>query len=509
MAAAPLLVGIDAGTSRVRVLICTPEGRCVATGSTPTPTTQPRPGWAEHDAEGLWQATASACRAAIGQLDQPARIAGVAIASFGEALVTLDRAGQPTGPVIAWYDERPMAEVEALTARLGKDRLYGLTGLSADPTFTLGKLLWLQAHQPEALAASTLWLNLTHYLAWRLCGVPGCDYTQASRSLAFDLSGRTWLTALIEEVGLAPAHFAELRPLGARLGTVLPEASQATGLPVGTPIGVGGHDHLVGAFAVGALEPGVVLDSMGTAEAITMPLPGPHLAPELGRRGYSQGLAAIGDRFTNYIFGGFPASGASVEWFRSLFAETLPHAELIARASACPPGCHGVGFLPDLRGRISPVPDALARGAWFGLAADSTAAMLYRAILEGLAFEARQTLDTLIELPDLPPIRRITAIGGNTQNPLLMQIKASVYGRPILAAEMAEATALGAALLGGLAAGLWPDASAARAGLQLGFRQIDPVPGWGEHYAAQYRTVYQPAYAALRPLHHAAAALAG
>jgi len=172
------------------------------------------------------------------------------------------------------------------------------------------------------------------------------------------------------------------------------------------------------------------------------------------------------------------------------------------------PACsHGVTFLPDLRGRISPVPDPLARGAWFGLAADNSRAELYRAVLEGLAFEARQTVDALTELPGIPPIRNIRAIGGNSRNELLMRIKASVYGQPIAAAEMAEATALGAALLGGLAARVFPDFPSALKSLQAPVREIAPVGKWVQRYAAQYRSVYQPAYAALRPLHHAGHAL--
>jgi xylulokinase len=506
--AEPLLAGIDAGTTRIRVLIFAPDGRILAEGSASTPTTTPRPGWAEHDAEALWQATAAAARAATGQLAAPGRIVGVAAASVGEALVTLDRDGRPTGPIIAWYDERPQAELARLFAEVGKGALHRLTGLSADLTFSLLKLMWLKANRPDAMAHTARWLNVTHYLAWRLCGVPGCDFSQASRSLAFDLERKRWADELIAAQDLDPAGFAELRPLGTRLGGITAEAAAATGLPAGCAVGVGGHDHVLGALAAGALQPGVVLNSLGTAEAVTLALPAPQLDPELGRRGYNQGVVALPDRAIHYIFGGTPACGAAVEWFRALFAESLSHDALIAAGEGVPPGCHGVSFLPDLRGRLAPVPDPLARGAWFGLAGDSSRAQLYRAVLEGLAMETRQTVDALAALPGLPAIETIKAISGGTRNRLLLQIKASVHGRALLAAEMAEATALGAALLGGLAAGLWPDLASALAGVALPFRRIEPVAAWTRHYDALYREVYQPAYAALAPLHHAAQRLA-
>ena len=148
-------------------------GQLVAEGSRPTPIARPRPGWAEHDPEALWQAACGALRDALAQLQEPDRVVGIAVASVGEALVTLDAAGQPTGPTIAWYDERPKPELDRLLQTFGAETLYALTGLSADPTFSLLKLLWLQANDPDALARTSMVLNLTHYLAWRLSGVPG------------------------------------------------------------------------------------------------------------------------------------------------------------------------------------------------------------------------------------------------------------------------------------------------------------------------------------------------
>jgi xylulokinase len=245
---------------------------------------------------------------------------------------------------------------------------------------------------------------------------------------------------------------------------------------------------------------------MGSAEGLTLALRASTSEPELGRRGYSQGVVEVA-RPIPYVFGGFPASGACVEWFRGLFGREASHAQLIEEALAEPPTCHGLTFVPDLRGRISPVPDPLARGAWFGLSGDATRASLYRALLEGLAFEARQTVDSLTELPGLPRIESVRAIGGNTRNRLLMAIKAAVYGRTITAAGMPEATALGAALLGGLAAGLFADLPSAVAGLAPGDRTFAPDAAWVGLYDAHYRGVYRAAYARLRPLHRAAAAL--
>ncbi len=508
MAGEPLLCGVDAGTTRIRAILFTTGGRPVAEGSRPTPVERPRPGWAEHDPETLWQAACGALRDATAQIPEPAQIVGLAVASVGEAFVALDPQGRPTCRTIAWYDERPKPELARLEASIGKVPLHALTGLAPDPTFSLCKLLWLQAHQPDALARTALWLNVAHYLAWRLTGVATCDLSLASRTLALDLERRVWAEDLIREVGLPPGIFAPIRPWGTRLGSVTRAAAAATGLTTACAVGVAGHDHIAGALAARALAPGVLLNSLGSAEALTLALERPSAAPELLARGYSQGVVEVGaETPVHYIFGGFPTSGACIEWFRALFGTEVPHQRLIAEAEAVPPGCDGVTFVPDLRGRISPVPDPEARGAWFGLNADSTRATLYRALLEGLAFEARQSFDDLTELPGLHPIEQIRAIGGNTRNRLLLRIKATVYRRPVVAAMMAEATALGAALLGGLAAGVFPNLSRALAAVATDETTTEPEPTWAARYDRHYRAVYRPAYAALRPLHHAATEL--
>ena len=500
----PLLLGIDAGTSGIRALVFTTDGKVVAQAGRAVPVERPRPGWAQYQPQVLWDATRAALREATAQLERPERVAGLAVASVGEAFVALDGAGQPTGPVIAWYDERPRTEVDWLSEAIGFERLHALCGLAPDPTFTLCKLLWWKAHQPEALARAVRWLNVSHFLAWKLCGEMTCDPTLASRTLAFDLRRRVWAEDLIAEVGLSPTLFAPIRANGARLGGVTADAAAETGLPQGCAVGVGGHDHIVGALALAALSPGILFNSLGTAEALTMTLEQPSAEPALLRQGYSQGAVEV-DRPLYYVFGGFPTSGACIEWFRTLF-DGIGHETLIEEAATVPAGCHGVTFVPDLRGRISPVPDPLARGAWFGLAADSGRPALYRAVLEGLAFEARQTVDSLIEL-GLPAIREIRAIGGSTRNPLLMRIKASVYGQPIKATAMAEVSALGGALLGGLAAGVFEDLAQAQAALQPALRVIEPVAAWQDRYEAHYRSVYQPAHGALRGVHHAADAI--
>ena len=188
-------------------------------------------------------------------------------------------------------------------------------------------------------------------------------------------------------------------------------------------------------------------------------------------------------------------------------ADGRSHDELIEAARAVAPGSGGATFVPDLRGRLSPETDPRARGALFGLRADHDRPALFRAVLEGLAMDTRQTLDVLQDAIGSGPPSEIRVVGGGTRNALLLELKATLYGQRILASEMSEASALGAALLGGLAAGLYGSLNQATGALDLSFRSIDPEPGLSEVYERHLTEVYRPACRVLRPLDRSLAEL--
>ena len=506
--AAPLLIGVDFGTTHIRALAVTTDGRVVADGMASTPIDHPRPGWAKHDPEALWLATASALRQAVDGVDDPRRIAGLAVASVGEAGVPLDAAGRPTYDAIAWFDTRPERECQRLAESVGADRLSAVTGCGPSPMFGLCKLLWLKANAPEAYGRTTRWLNMADYLAWRLCGIAATDYSLASRTLALDLASGRWAEDLVRQAGIDPGLLQSLAANGTPLGPVTAEAAAATGLPRDCMVGVGGHDHIVGALAAGAWRPGTLLNSMGTAEALLLALDRPVADPALPRAGYAQGAMMLG-RPHYYLAAANFTSGASVDWLHRAVGAEIPHDALIAEAEAVPAGCDGVHFLPTLRVGNPPHPDPVARGSFVGLYPEASRGVLYRAVLEGIAYEARQMLDGMLAGGRAPPIASIRAIGGLSRNRLLMAIKASVFGRPITVLDMPEATALGAAILGGLAAGVFPDIDTALAGLTGRQGEIAPEPSQTALYDRRYGAIYRRLRPATADLHAAIVAAQG
>ncbi len=499
MSAEPILIGADVGTTNIKALAFDRSGRTVARASSPTPTRYPRPGRAHHDAEELWASFARTLRGVTDRLEDPRRVTGVAVASFAEAAVPLDSHGRPTHEVIAWFDGRSRPQAERLGRDLGGEPLFALTGLSLQPIFGLCKLLWLKENEPEAFARTTTWLNVADYMAFRLSGVPATDFSLASRTLALDLHRLEWAWGLLEDLDIPSGLFAPLRRGGSPLGPVTPEAAGQTGLPESARVAVGGHDHVCGALAAGVTETGTMLNSLGTAEAIFLPLERPLTNPEVGRQGYAQGAHVAGQY---YVFGGQYTSGASVEWFRDALGGGADYDALITEAEGVPPGSLGAFFLPHLRLANPPDADPRSRGAFVGLSTDVGRGALFRAVLEGLAFASRNSLEPLLEHAGVEDLRAIYAIGGGVQNRLLMRIKATVFDRVITVLGVEEATSLGAAILGGIGAGVYPDLPSALGELRYAETPVEPVSEEVPLYDDAFRRVYRRIYPALREVHH-------
>lgn len=502
----PLILGVDAGTSRMRALVFSLDGEVVGRGEAVAPARSNQPGWAEQTADGLWTACRTAITTAIADPDIAARVRGLSVASCGEAFVPLDEHGEPTHSVIAWFDDRTVPVADDVARRFGADELFAVTGLTTDPTFSVMKLLWMRDHAAAALERSRVVLPVAHYLTWRLSGEVAADLTLASRTLALDIHRRSWATGLVSDLGLDPAMLPPLAPLGTLLGSLHREVAHDLGLPADCSVAVGGHDHVIGALAVNGLAAGSTIDSLGTAEAITVGLERTISDPAVGRLGFNQGIGAIGSEGFQYVLGSFLASGASTEWARQLFGPDTAHGELIAAATSVPPGANGVAFVPDLRGKLIPTQDPAARGAWLGLTAETDRSSMYRAVLEGVAMEAKQLLDSLGSVAPLPDVASIRAVGGNTRNRLLLEIKASVHEMPIEYSLMPEATSFGAALLGGMAAGLFTNFAAASARGVGDTAIVQPNPDWFDVYRHRMSEVHVPAYRALREINHRLAA---
>lgn len=490
----PLIAGIDVGTTNVKALIAEPDGTVRALASAPTPTQHPRPGWASFDPDEIWSTVCEVLTRATGALSEPDRIASVAVASVGETAFPVDADGQALDQGIAWFDTRSQPQADWLREHIGAERIYETCRMSIQPIYGLCKLLWLRDNRPDTLARTSAWLNVADYVAFRLSGAQATDPSLASRALMFDVDQFDWALDLLNDCGIDPGLLSPLERSGEAIGTVLSSAAKQTGLPEGAIVATGGHDHICGALAVGVTEPGTVLNSLGTAEAHLVPIDRPLNRPEVARQGYSVGGHVARDRY--YAIGGLYTSGGSVNWVNKLLGtRDIDPGEA---ASSVPAGCGGVYFMPHLRIANPPFGDAPSRGAFVGLTGDVDRSVMYRAVLEGIAFESKLCLDGLLSYAEQTPDTLI-AIGGSTRNHLLMQIKASVYRTPITVSETEEGTALGAAILGGLGSGIYSDTQHVRETVERRSRQIEPDVSLASRYAELFET-YAQIYPSLKEL---------
>ncbi len=501
MTGVTLLLGLDVGTTSVKAVVYRTDGIAVGAASLPTPTHVPRPGWAYFRPDELWDTAVAAMRLAIADVPDQSRLASGAVTSMGESAVLVDAQGAATAESIAWYDNRTRPQARWLAEHIGKDELFARSGLSLQPIFSLNKLLWHREHQPDAWRRSVRWLMIADYIAFRLSGEHATDLSLASRTLMLDLRGKRWDQRTLAQVEIAPDFLAPLVSGGTTLGHVTPHAAAETGLPRTALVSAGGHDHVCGALAAGVTRPGQMLNSLGTAEALFLPIAEPLIDHEAGRQGYTQGAHVAGGGF--YAFAGQYTSGASIEWLRRLLGsgdDAVLYEALIAGAERVPAGSLGVVFLPHLRLANPPYDDPRSRGALIGLTADAGRDVVTRAVFEGLAMESRGTFEPLIAYPQVVPPQSVVAIGGGTRNALLMRIKASVTNleHHVIAAE--EATALGAALLGGLGAGVYRDVDDAVSSMRYGREIVTPDRDEVSAYHTIFETVYRSFYPAVAPL---------
>jgi xylulokinase len=368
---------------------------------------------------------------------------------------------------------------------------------------TLFKLAWMREHWPDAIKRARRILMMADWIAFRLSGEAATDHTLASRTQYFDIHARQWSDELIGRVG-ASGLLPPLKASGASLGTVRREVLAETGLMGKPVVGVGGHDHVVGSFAAGITAPGTMLDSLGTAEALFLATAAPIADPEVLKRGYIQGAIAT-HRMMSFIGAGIFSSGGGIEWCRHLVGDPAQET-IIAEASAVPPGSRGVVFLPHLGNSPPPEPDPQSRGAFVGLTPAVDRGTLYRAVLEGLAIQARVMIDGMAPLSGITPVSAIRVIGGGSRNPLFLQIKANAFARPLTVIDEAEATALGAALLGGIAAGVYRDLDEALARLDRREHVIEP-DGDTAVYEDLRTKVVERVHPALREVNHALAGI--
>lgn len=494
-----LLIGLDIGTTNLKAGAFTPDGHLVATASVPTPTIR-LPSGAEYDPEAIWQGAASVL-AQVASAAQGRPIRAVAICSMAEAGVLIDGAGRPLGPAIAWFDTRTRPQADRLAREIGEQEIYRATGHSVQSKFGLLKILWWKENQPALYAEAVSWLSMMDWIIYRLSGEQVTDPSLACRTMAYDVGAGRWADRLLEQVGVDPALFPPVLPSGTVAGAVHATAAAVTGLPVGTPVVTGGHDHPVASLAAGVTGPGILLDSTGTAEALIGAVSSPRLDADAFATSLTNSVLPVPGLFG--LQGGMNASGGSLEWFKRELAPDLDYGALVAAARGAGDDPTGLVYLPHLAGSGPPVVNSSSKGAFLGLTYGHSRGHLIKAVLEGTVCEVRMIAQAMERLMG-GRFERVIVTGGHTRNPVWMQLRADILNRPVTPLAIDDATILGCALLAGAAVGVYPSiGEAVRVAGGRMSAAIEPRPAIAEKYDRYFREVYTAVHAALAPVHRA------
>ncbi|RPI33618.1 MAG: carbohydrate kinase [Chloroflexota bacterium] len=481
------LLAIDIGTTHCKAGLFTDNGRSLRIASRMMVTHQTPEGWVYYDPEEVWSTVAATIQDVTQA--QPESIAAIGIASMAETGLLVDRStGQTRSFFVPWFD--PAAQPSAALVQSRSDALecYLKFGLRMNFKCGLAKLLWLLQRNP-GLLKDTIWLSAADYAAYRLTGVFGTDYSLACRTFAFRVDRKEWDLDWLRDWGLPPGTF----PTAVLSGTPLGGVTPGNILPAGIPVSICGHDHVCGALAGGAIQPGIVFDSMGTAESLLGALPERPLTEADFRIGLLYGCHAV--RGGGYWMGGVSASGGSVEWLRSLFGnKPLSYQELDALLEEADPDPTGILYFSYLLGSGSPHTNPYMRGAFIGLSALHGRANLLKAVLEGVAYEVeliRRAGEKMIG----QPIRSLVTAGGGTRNRHWLQVKADVSGCQIEALAEPASTLLGAAMVSAIGVGLY--AGTAEALSALPARAVEVFKPDAERNAI-YKRFFEQGYLALQ-----------
>jgi xylulokinase len=487
------LLGIDLGTSSVKVVAFGVEGALKGVGLAEYPILTPRLGYAEQNPEDWWRATVTAVHEALCEAGNP-EILGIGFSGQMHGLVLLDQDKRLLRPAIIWADQRSAALLPEIESRVGRSLLAQRCGTAPTAGFAIASLYWLQKFEPQTLERAATLMLPKDYLRFKLTGEAGTDESDAASSGLFDVGRRVWADEVIGRLALPRSIFPKVHASAEVVGVLGTSAAAELGLRQGVPVSAGCADQPAQAVGNGLLDPPVGSVTIGTGGQVFVPLTRPLIDSALRLQTFCH---APPGRW--YLLGAMLSAGMALRWLRSVLGrEQAPYAELVQLAAEVPAGSEGLVFLPYLVGERSPIMDPEAKGGFIGLALRHGPGHLVRAVMEGVAFSLRQIIDAMAGCGADP--MRLVASGNGLANPLWRQILADVLARPLFQGSdehASERAGVGAAMIAGIGAGAFKGYEDARKLAPVFTAVTEPNPAATALYEPQYRR-FIDAYPRLR-----------
>lgn len=495
-----VILSVDLGTTAIKTCLVDAAGRLLASASREYVLDTPTPDVVELDAEAYWSAFRDGLAEVLDRTRvDPHAIRALGISAQGETLICADASGRAIRPAIVWLDNRALAEADELAAEFGNDAAYRVTGqVSFVPTWPAAKLLWLRRHESETFGRAAWFLLIEDWFIARLTGRFVCEGSLATSTMYWDLTTHRWWPEMLRYLGVGEDRLPEVHESGEPVGGILPAVARELGLDPATVVCTGALDQAAGAIGVGNVREGVFSENTGAALAICATVPAPVFDPDRQMPCHYHGIPG------RYMEHTFTSGGMVLRWYRDTFCEPeLETARATGQdaydllgelAAGVPAGSEGVIMLPHLQGAMAPEANPHAKGVFFGFTLHHTKAHFARSIMESIAFIVRRNVDVLAGMGI--EVDEVRSLGGGARSRVWNQIKADVLGIPVATTEIEEAASLGAAILAGVAVGVYPSVEDAIARAVIVRERFEPDPANRSTYDAAYAT-YRDLYADL------------
>lgn len=494
-------MGIDVGTSGVKVIILSETGKMLGDGSCENSLVTPADGWAEQDPEMWWQNTRTAIKKAVSRLGPGDKVCSIGLSAQMLGAVFLDKNGTSIRPCLIWCDQRSSVERDDFENKYGLDYILKQTGNFPLTGYWLPKLEWLRKNEKENFDKIATMVFPKDYIRLKLTGELVGEVADGGGSSLFDVEHRTWAWELIDKMGYPRSWFTKVVESDEITGTVLKNVAEDLGIPVGTPVVGGGGDQLAGGIGNGIVEEGIVSSTIGTSGVVFACTDS--LKIDYDKRGLHCFCHSVRNKWS--VFGCTLAAGGSFKWVVSqLGTEEIrygqkvnlsPYEVIDVFAGSSPVGSKGLLFLPYMIGERTPYPDPYAKGVFFGLSLRHTRADIMRSVMEGVTFSLRDSIEILRGFG--VNVKQVRASGGGGKSRFWRQMQADIFDTEVITLNIDEGPALGATILAMVGAGAYPDVKTACSTIIRPSGSQEPIPENVKLYEESYR-IYRSLYPALK-----------
>lgn len=487
------LLGLDIGTSGVKALLISVEGKIISTKTVSYPLTTPHSGWAEQSPHDWWEATVEVIKETVSNnLIDSTQIKGISLSGQMHSSVFLDEKMEVIRPAILWSDTRTSEQCKEIYTKVGGlNQLIGYVSNPALEGFTAPKILWLKENEPENYQKVKCILLAKDYIRYRLTGELFTEVSDAAGTLLFEVIKKRWSTGLLEKLEIDPDLLPPVLNSFDLAGEITKNIAEQTGLKFKTPVVAGGADNACGAVGSGIIQEGRVMVSIGSSGVVLAQTDNPQ-ADQEGR------IHLFNHACPNswYMMGVMLSAGMSYEWLeKKLFNNSLDYPKLDQLAEEIEPGSEGLLFLPYLYGERTPHNDANARGVYFGISGKHDQRHFTRSVLEGVTFALKDSLELIKDKG--VKVKEIRAIGGGAKSSVWQQILADILGKEINLLNVEEGPAFGAALIAGVGVGVYGSFTEAVSGIVKVQKTIAPRIQNTEKYNRYYQ-LYKKLYYSLK-----------